>query len=364
MEKVVTFSLNGNAYQIDENGFEKIVAYLNHAKAQLKNHDDADEIIGDLEQAIAEKCARYLNARKNVIKASEIDQVIAEMGPVVVDTETENKTATEPEVKAESGKKRLYQIQEGAWITGLCKGISVYTGIEVMAVRALVAVAILVSQGFGFVAYLAAILLVPFAKTGEDHAAAEGLPFNAQSLVDRAIHNYSTLKDDATIHKRWHGHYGTLRARFNEETQSWMRGFKRDPAYETPITAGALVMMPIFGMIKVLLFVAFIVALVGVTTQGLLFAWALPSTIPLWAAVVGLVVVYKMLSAPFSLANFGPGRHYRAWRVKSGVLETAITVFAFWFAYQNIPEVRHFVRELPESISMLVEWIRSLKGSV
>ena len=36
----------------------------------------------DLEQAIADKCHRYLNAHKTVIASPEIAQVLEEMGPV------------------------------------------------------------------------------------------------------------------------------------------------------------------------------------------------------------------------------------------------------------------------------------------
>ena len=83
MQKVVTINLNGRAYQLDENGYDALRAYLDRADAQLKDNPDRAEIIADLEQAIADKCRRYFTATKTVVEAGEIATVLEEMGPVV-----------------------------------------------------------------------------------------------------------------------------------------------------------------------------------------------------------------------------------------------------------------------------------------
>ena len=62
MQKVITINLNGNAYQVDEAGYAALVAYLEGAERQLEDNPDRAEIIADLEQAIAEKCRRFLGA--------------------------------------------------------------------------------------------------------------------------------------------------------------------------------------------------------------------------------------------------------------------------------------------------------------
>ena len=82
MQKVVGINLNGNAYQLEEPGYEALRAYLERADHRLQSDPDRTEIMADLEQAIAEKCGRYLGANKNVVTAAEIDTIIAEMGPV------------------------------------------------------------------------------------------------------------------------------------------------------------------------------------------------------------------------------------------------------------------------------------------
>src|SRR4030095_4052904 len=81
MQKVISINLNGNAYQLDERGYEVLLAYLEHAGRQLAGNPDRAEIVADLEQAIADKCVRVLGAHKSVVTAAEVDQIIKEMGP-------------------------------------------------------------------------------------------------------------------------------------------------------------------------------------------------------------------------------------------------------------------------------------------
>ena len=82
MQKVITINLNGNAYQLDEDGYEALRAYLEHAEAQLGGNPDASEIVRDLEQSIAEKCQRLLGPGKSVVTTAEIEQMLREIGPV------------------------------------------------------------------------------------------------------------------------------------------------------------------------------------------------------------------------------------------------------------------------------------------
>src|SRR6204780_116839 len=82
MNTVIIINLNGNAFHLEESGFQSLRAYLERAQAQLKDNPDKAEIMADLEQAIADKCAHFLRPHKNVLSATEIDEVIKEMGPV------------------------------------------------------------------------------------------------------------------------------------------------------------------------------------------------------------------------------------------------------------------------------------------
>src|SRR5579872_4736566 len=105
MQKVVTINLNGNAYQLDEDAFGALVAYLDGAAEQLKDNPDRLEILADLEQAVAEKCQRVLGPHKTVVNAADVDQIIKAMGPVhaASDPEQPGAASASPNAGAGSG---------------------------------------------------------------------------------------------------------------------------------------------------------------------------------------------------------------------------------------------------------------------
>src|ERR1700722_7809652 len=82
MNKVIAINLNGNAYQLEENGYEALRDYLDTATRRLEGNPDREEILADIEQAIADKFRTVLAAHKNVVATGEVEKVISEMGPV------------------------------------------------------------------------------------------------------------------------------------------------------------------------------------------------------------------------------------------------------------------------------------------
>jgi hypothetical protein len=82
MRRVVTISLNGNAYALEEDAADALGDYLESARLALQANTDQAEILADLEQAIAEKSQRFLGAHKTVLTRAEISQILTEMGPV------------------------------------------------------------------------------------------------------------------------------------------------------------------------------------------------------------------------------------------------------------------------------------------
>ena len=74
MQKVVSISLNGIAYQLEEPGYNQLRTYLERAESRLKDSPDRTEVMNDLEQAIGEKCARCLSPHKTVVNEAEIAQ--------------------------------------------------------------------------------------------------------------------------------------------------------------------------------------------------------------------------------------------------------------------------------------------------
>jgi phage shock protein C len=194
MQKVITINLNGNACQLDEQGYEALRVYLAHAEVQLRGNPDANEILRDLEQSIAEKCLRVLGPGKSVVTTSEVDQILREIGPV--DGSANPTDSSHAAASSGPQPKRLYQIREGAMLSGVANGLAAYFDVDPTIARvAFVGIGVLETSIYDrppvltLGLYLVLMFLVPYAKTSTERAAAqgssEGLPYKLQHLVER-----------------------------------------------------------------------------------------------------------------------------------------------------------------------------------
>jgi phage shock protein PspC (stress-responsive transcriptional regulator) len=212
MNKVISINLNGTAYQLEEQGFEALDAYLREARQQLANNPDIEEILTDLEQAIADKCNRFIRSGKTVVLSTEVDQIIEEMGPVrdSRDDTDEAGADTGPSFDSEDSKdndtgqgasarkpRKLYRLKDDKMVEGICAGIAAYLGIDPTIIRIIFVVLLIYSGGVVAIIYLAMALFIPEAKTPEEHAAAHGAPFDARDVIERAKSKFQDLKDNA-----------------------------------------------------------------------------------------------------------------------------------------------------------------------
>ncbi|PYS27135.1 MAG: hypothetical protein DMG11_17405 [Acidobacteria bacterium] len=382
MNKVITVNLNGNAYQVEESGYNALDEYLADAEAKLKDNPDLVEIMADLEQAIADKCNQHLTPNKNVVTRSEIDQILMEMGRVDADAgkgseaESEKEAGAEDKTKAGTGApRRLYLIHEGAMIAGVCKGLAVYFNIDVTLVRLAFVVLTIVSAGFFALVYMAAMIIIPYAETSEERAQAYGLPFNAQELVDQARKHYANFKKDSEEWWRKSGPGGkdwkewkrSMRRAANQARRTarqtarqarwWAQGAP-PPKMDNASQIVTAVMLPVFGIIIAVLTVIFILALISLVTTGAVLGWPVPVGIPLWAGVLILVVLYSAVIGPFKAAFRGwhrwEGRYYGFPAVWGGTVWLGCLILGFWLAFNYVPEVRYFVESLPSILNDLV----------
>jgi phage shock protein PspC (stress-responsive transcriptional regulator) len=379
MNTVVVVNLNGLAFQLEEPGYRSLSAYLHAAKQQLKGNPDEPEIMADLEQAIADKCARYLRPHKNVITIEEISAVIEEMGPVQTEPATggyqpgttEPQSARSDQQGPAPAPRRLYQIRDGAMFSGVCTGLAAYFNLDVTIVRLVFVVLTLFSAGLWFLVYLTMMLVIPFANTDEEHAAATGTPFNAQELVDRATKHYQQFKNDKEWRRHWRRQRREWRRRWRERADWWGHNVQRHVyqastpmGYVTQVVTG--LMIPVLAIVGVTLFITFLTSLVTLTTTGALFGWTIGGSLPLWAAVVILCVVYGMISSPLHAMRRGihliRGGYVQPWHeLWDGLFSLAALLIVGWLAYRYVPAVHDLLSDLPEHLELM--W-RNLRDSI
>ena len=372
MHKVIVINLNGNAYQVDEVGHDALRAYLDRAEAQLRANPDLAEIMADLEQAIGEKCQRFLGPHKTVVSAAEVEQILTEMGPVDAAGEDADHPAAggtgtaqgqggSQKTRAEAGRaKRLYQIRDGAMISGVCNGLAAYFNIDVTIIRIAFVVLAVITQGAWVAVYFVMMFVIPRARTSEEHAEAQGLPFNAQEVIDQAKQHFRNNKEQWK--RQWKGQHRLWRRQFVRQQREWQRTHPemfwwREGAQNLPygmkVLAGATV--PIFGLISAAMSLLLVFALISLATERTVFGLALPPNVPLWAGLLGLVVLYHFLTAPLKIGRYAAshavGGWYSPW---ANVVEGAFSVLFLSLAYYYVPEFRAFVHGVVTALGALL----------
>jgi phage shock protein PspC (stress-responsive transcriptional regulator) len=362
MNKVISVNLNGRAYQVEEQAYELLRAYLDGAARLLADDPDCKEILGDLEQAIGDKGARFLGAGKNVLSESEMRRILDEMGPVetgeaaVGAAPAAGASGEEPRAGAPretSGPKRLYLVKEGEKIAGVCNGLAAYFGVDATIVRIIFVALFVLSSGVFGIAYLVMMFVVPTASTAEERAAARGLPFNAQEVVEEAKRHYADLKEST---ERWRD-----RRRRAKERAFWRAKEKRSyevpqprpferpqPGYGARVAAG--IVLPLISVVSAVLTVAGIFALVSLMTTGGILGWSPPVGVPPWVAIGAVIAGYALAAAPLRAVRYasyealGPRRGWFAFW--DGVLWVAFVILCWWIAAQYVPGVSEFFQRL------------------
>ena len=349
MQKVISVNLNGHAYQLDEGGYHTLREYLARAEQALSDNPDRAEIVADLEQAIADKCQRFLSPHKTVVTSAEVDAIVAEMGPVQGTADESHPGAAssqdgrQSDAKAPAAPRRLYRIMDGAVIAGVCNGVAAFFQIDVTIVRVGFVIAALITKGAGILAYVVAMIVVPEATGAEARAAGSGTPLNAQEVIDRARKQYAAGR------REWQRHW-------RRQQRQWRRhpwGAGAPFAYApSPWT---MAMLPLFGLVHILLFVVMGAALISLVNTGAILDWRLPPDVPLWAGALALLVVYQIAVAPLRAVDRwlsiprpgGVPPWVTFWTTGTWLVGAAIVI---WIASDHIPEIREFLQRLPELI--------------
>ena len=318
MNKVITINLGGNAYQLEELGFDTLRSYLDAARRRLEGNPDRDEIVADIERAIADKFRSLLGPAKNVIVTSEVTAIVAEMGPVEDGSDSTSSTARSdnappPEAGTSAGTsgatppKRLYKIHEGAMAGGVCTGLAAYFNVDVTIVRLVFAILIF-AYGSGLLLYVLMAILLPSATTPAEKAAAHGTSAaTAQEFIRRAREGYyqgMKTMGDRHAHRAW-------RRRFKADMREWRRTMKRqmytpytwwhsaDPtAAPPPPPPYGWFTDPLVGLLMSLVTLAGVCAIYLLLTTGAAFGLHPPADIPMWAVVVLIIIVIKFVRWP------------------------------------------------------------------
>jgi phage shock protein PspC (stress-responsive transcriptional regulator) len=391
MNKVITINLNGNAYQLEEDGYDALRAYLDTAARRLEANPDKDEIMADIEQAIADKFRAVLGPNKTVVVTKEVEGSIGEMGPVEdASAPADTPQAADRGPKADGGRgapppgaqpgpgaspRRLYKISDGAMVGGVCNGLAAYFNVDVTIFRVLFALSAFFYGG-GVVLYILLMIILPEASTSAEKAAAHGSPFTAQEFIRRAREGYyegMRRFGDRRARREW-------RRRFKQEMRGWKQDFQREihrSAYQCahnlrqhwadhpyPVF-GWWIAIPILRLMSTLVALVCVFSLVSLLATGSVFGIMLPAGIPVWAGLLILIAAFWVIAIPLKFmrhALYYGGRYepmYAGWvHLWNAVAFLGFIVLLAWFAHRHSVQVHDAVRNFPHEVHRAVDSVR------
>lgn len=154
MQRVIQISLNRNSWSIEQDAYAKLEIYLAEASSTLSQNPDREEILLDLEQAIADQCKSRMPPHAAVISLKELEPALEVVGPVDASPASDTPPKT---------SLPLQQDSQGAWISGVCCGLARHLNVEVTLVRVVALVLLFVTGGGMILLYAVLMLLIPYA---------------------------------------------------------------------------------------------------------------------------------------------------------------------------------------------------------
>ena len=190
MKKNISINISGIIFHIEEDGFDRLKAYLESINRYFSSFEDNKEIIADIESRIAEIFLNKLNEGRQVVTSDDVDALIATLGTVAdfeaieevedlrgtgdksskegADTserESEEgyyESEEEEEAAAASAGKannRVYRDEKRKLLGGVAAGLAHYMHIDPLWIRLLLVLLVL---GFSFGPPISATLVVSY----------------------------------------------------------------------------------------------------------------------------------------------------------------------------------------------------------
>lgn len=185
----VTVGLNGSTLQFEEQAYRRLELYLAEASRALDGNPDQQEILADLEQAVADQCSRRMGPQQSVVTLAELEPALDEIGPV----QSPGAAASSAPPPREAARA-LQQVSEGAVVSGVCQGLARYFGLDVTLLRIFAVLLVFLSGGGMILVYLALMLLLPYAPLQPGGPPVRKIPAKSREWVEflRAKLNLAT----------------------------------------------------------------------------------------------------------------------------------------------------------------------------
>jgi phage shock protein PspC (stress-responsive transcriptional regulator) len=182
----VTARLNRSTLQFEEAAYARLDSYLAEAARTLDGNPDQQEILGDLEQAVADQCTRRTPPGQSAVTLAELEPALEEIGSVQVPG-----ASAGSDQSAHAAMRPLQQVSEGAVVSGVCQGLARYFGLNVTALRIFAVLLLFLSGGGMILVYFALMLLMPYAPLEPGGRPLGWLPSRSRTFIEYVRSKFS-----------------------------------------------------------------------------------------------------------------------------------------------------------------------------
>lgn len=196
MKKILSLSLGGRVFAVEEDAYARLSAYLSALKERFRGEPSVDELMQDIEASLAEKCAQRIQPYKEALALADVEAVIALLGDVDEIADGEDAEAG-PSAQPDAGTtpRRLYRDAEDVVVAGVCAGLGAYLGVDPLYVR-LGFIILTLINGIGLVLYGVLWLVIPRALTPLQKLEMRGRPAKVSELQERVREKASELSQE------------------------------------------------------------------------------------------------------------------------------------------------------------------------
>ncbi|WP_306643964.1 PspC domain-containing protein [Sanyastnella coralliicola] len=186
MNKTLSVNIGGFVFNIEEEAYEALRKYIDSIASFFRGQESSDEIIGDIEQRIAELFNERLGESRQVVTHEDVDAVIEIMGRPEQYAEADEAAEETMEGKTSSKSKRkstrrVYRDSEDAVLGGVASGLSYNLGWDPLVLR--IIFVLLAFFGLaGIPIYIILWAVIPEAKTTAEKLRMRGEKVNVENI--------------------------------------------------------------------------------------------------------------------------------------------------------------------------------------
>lgn len=203
MKKTLTVNLNNVVFNIDDDAYDMLQAYLADVEKYL-SPDERKEVMADIEARIAELFSERLIKNKNVLNMSDVDEIITVLGkPSQYGNEADTDEVTDSRTADKKRGRRFYRDPENRILGGVCSGLAAYLDWDVTWVRIIFVLLVFFGAGFIIPVYIVVWIVAPEALTAAQRLEMQGEDVTVDAIKSELnnVRNYvqsDTFKSSAS----------------------------------------------------------------------------------------------------------------------------------------------------------------------